>query len=359
MLIRALLTIDTMTIHRSDDCHDDHYCKSHKCVAKGLFGDACHRNHHCHSGRCSDINKCVICKHRYDCGPGKFCTMDGICKRLRQLYEPCSSHRECASDRCSHNGFCVNCQSTAECGTKERCFAGRCRPRQPLGGACLEDGDCLSELCHRRECVGCHQRSCARGSYCADDGMCRAKLQAGECCRSSLSCRSGACVPHMGGGRSSALRLRPPGSPTNTTTFITNNGTSLSSVRDRNSTIITNTNFTSTTTPEGTVNTTSTKTFSTTINANFNTNVTNSNSNTNITSVTVNPDGSTNVTIISTIDPRNRTANGTTANGRNPNGANGTTNEVSVDPFDTPDSQRSEVGLVWAQNTQPGLKQAD
>jgi hypothetical protein len=87
---------------------------------------------------------------------------------------------------CGDTGTCVPVgQHGDRCEGNEQCAEGlRC-----VENACA-DPIALSEPC---ALVDIWQSPCEEGAYCAEDGICRALLGAGEACSEPRACKSGFC----------------------------------------------------------------------------------------------------------------------------------------------------------------------
>ena len=216
------------------ECPDGFYCSASGC--RGLcvrgtrgttaIGESCAADTDCASLYCRDPgdgNRRCLSPCRGDegtCFAGEVCTSAaggcGSCVpaellgAARGLGEPCDDAADCRSGVCGDRGGireCVQpCGADGSCPTATYCHAGVCEidRRQPAGGACLDNADCVTGVCatqgDRRWCT----RACGFDSDCPAGFSCQSAGDAfvcipggrlaGEECASNEQCVSGLCA---------------------------------------------------------------------------------------------------------------------------------------------------------------------
>lgn len=149
------------------------YCSS----VSLTVGGPCTRNDQCRSNKCED-DVCV-CRHDSDCPSGQICrtpiTRPNFCEASQTvgaspLGSACNNNAECLSNKCEGR-MCV-CNSDSDCPAGEECYRpitaqNICRPVfLPLGAACARNSQCSSNKCERDRCVCRTNDDCPAGQVC-------------------------------------------------------------------------------------------------------------------------------------------------------------------------------------------------
>jgi len=131
---------------------------------------------------------CILSAH---CPRGESC-IDGACRELGAVGDPCSYHRDCRAG--------------------SSCLWGSCAEQAGEGALCLRPEDCVADLvCVDDSCVPAAGLSepcgedepipCGRGLRCGSDGRCIPTVGPGDACASSEACprehwcEAGSCEP--------------------------------------------------------------------------------------------------------------------------------------------------------------------
>ncbi len=188
-------------------------------------GEQCQRDAQCQSARCEFFQGLGFCSRACTddtiCGQGFYCRL-GVCARgyRHGVGGRCLDDADCdASTQCRDVAGGRHCtricdESSAPCPLGYRCAGlaedALCVPEGvTLGGACIDQNDCLSNLCIALS--GSGERVCSR--YCAADSPC----PVGFACQRNADRGEAACIPvplpkpQGGGGCASSASQPQPG----------------------------------------------------------------------------------------------------------------------------------------------------
>ena len=183
-----------------------------RCVGTGELGNTCEQGRNqCEPGSFCKDGVCSECAADADCASGGACadaTADvgyWVCKE--PLGAACAEAADCVSDHCSELGpgdaLCSECDVTSDCGVQQDCLHdaeqgySTCAGTGELGDSCERGDQCVSTYCKAGVCSECAATAdCPDGGSCVDDAeqthwVCTGGL--GDNCSGAGECNSGAC----------------------------------------------------------------------------------------------------------------------------------------------------------------------
>ncbi len=121
---------------------------------------------------------------------------EGLCIPTRPDGAECSDERNCESTFCVDGVCCKESCDDGFCGNEQ----GVCQPPVELGGPCLVDGECVSDICDEFDLICCSERCETDTQFCNEEGNCTVfgetptPSQPGDSCDDGGDCTTGNCV---------------------------------------------------------------------------------------------------------------------------------------------------------------------